>query len=155
MVAQPGNQLAKKLDTPELRKWAYESYCAHLAKGKSKKSWNLKTPVTLTWETMEKYIKDDPNEFDPTHKELAISDGFAIWEQVVEDSAIGKNKEANTASLQMLMRNKFSWDKRDETLEDKANETFLQAHDRLMNQLVRHQKGNLLDAMPQEPERPN
>ena len=61
-------------------------------------------------ETIEKYILDD-KEFDPLQKRKAEAQGYAYWEQVVEDSAKGANKDANTASLQMVMRNKFGWDK--------------------------------------------
>ncbi len=135
---QPGNQVARKLNTPELCKFAYESYCAHIAKGKSKKSWNLRSPVKLTWETMERYIKESPEVFDPIDKELAWSDGFGIWEQVVEDSAIGRNKEANTASLQMLMRCKYGWDRKDKEQDDDS--TALDANEKLLEQLSKLQK---------------
>jgi len=61
---------------------------------------------------MDKYLQNEV-EFDPLHKKIAEVKGFARWEKVVEDSATGKNKDANTASLQMLMRNKYGWDKTD------------------------------------------
>lgn len=118
MPAPYGNQNAKKLDTPELRKLAYDSYCDHIAKGKDKTSWYLEEPVELTWDTIEKYIKNDPVEFDPIKKRIAEAKGFAIWEQIVEDSAIGRNKEHNTATLQMKMRCKFGWDRIDRRNED-------------------------------------
>ncbi len=106
-----GNQHAKKLTTPELKAEAYRQYCEHLAKGKSKRSWYFDHPlITLTWETMEKYMKDEV-EFDPLKKKIAMCKGFGIWEEVVELSANGRNTKANTASLQMLMRNKFGWDR--------------------------------------------
>jgi len=109
--AQVGNQTAKKLTTSELKEEAYNQYCAHLARGKSKRSWYFEHPeLTLTWETMEKYIKEE-HEFDPNKKKIAMSRGFGLWEDVVEQSANGKNTRANTATLQMLMRNKFGWDK--------------------------------------------
>lgn len=113
-MAPKGNQNNKKLTTSDLKRDAYEQYCAHLAKGKSKRSWTFKHPeLMLTWETMEKYIANDP-EFDPIKKELALADGYLAWEQVAEDSAKGVNKDANTASLQMVMRNKFGWDKNED-----------------------------------------
>ena len=112
--APKGNKNATKLKTSELKTEAYKQYCAHLAKGKSKKSWCFEHPeLTLTFETMDKYIDNSVIDFPPIHKKVAETKGFAFWEQVVEDSAIGKNKDANTASLQMLMRNKYSWDKED------------------------------------------
>lgn len=106
-----GSKNAQKLKTPELKEEAYRQYCEHLAKGKSKRSWYFEHPeLTLTWETMEKYLKDSVI-FDPSKKKIAMSKGFARWEEVVEQSADGKNQRANTATLQMLMRNKFGWDK--------------------------------------------
>lgn len=111
MGAPVGNKNGIKLKDPNIRQLAYSQYCAHLAKGKSKRSWYFEHPeFRCTWETLEKYL-DDQVEFDPLHKKIAEVKGFAYWEGVVEDSATGKNKEANTASLQMLMRNKYAWDK--------------------------------------------
>lgn len=106
-----GNRNGIKLKDSEIRQLAYTQYCEHLAKGKSKRSWYFKHPqLSCTWETIEKYLLDEI-EFDPIHKKIAEAQGFGFWEGVVEDSAIGKNQAANTASLQMVMRNKFSWDK--------------------------------------------
>lgn len=111
MVAPKGNNFAKKLKTPELKEEAYRQYCEHLAKGKSKRSWYFEHPeLTMTWETMEKYIAQNKQDFEPIKKEIAESKGFAIWEEICELSAQGKNK-AVTPSLQMVMRNKFNWDK--------------------------------------------
>jgi hypothetical protein len=109
--APKGNRNAVKLSTPELKADAYKQYCDHLAKGKSKRSWYFEHPeLQLTAETMEKYIASSPIDFVPIHKEIAQCKGFGYWEEVVEQSARGEN-QANTASLQMLMRNKFDWDK--------------------------------------------
>lgn len=106
-----GNKNGLKLKDPIVRQQAYESYCAHLAKGKSKRSWVFEHPDhSCTWETLETYLKDE-TEFDPVKKKVALSQGFAKWEEVCEESANGKNQRANTASLQMVMRNKFGWDK--------------------------------------------
>jgi hypothetical protein len=106
-----GNKNGLKLKKPEVRQQAYQSYCDHLAKGKSKRSWCFEHPeFSCTWETIEKYLEDEV-EFDPLQKKMSETKGYARWEQVVEDSAIGLNPDANTASLQMLMRNKFGWDK--------------------------------------------
>jgi hypothetical protein len=139
MSAEIGNQYAKKLTTPELCKLAYESYCAHLAKGKDKKSWNLKEPVKLTWETMEKYIRENPQVFDPIDKQIAESDGYCLWEQVVEDAALGKNKDHNTATLQMKMRCKFGWDRVERRDDDIITGAQLNA-EKILNQLSELQR---------------
>jgi hypothetical protein len=134
-----GNQEAKKLKTDELKRDAYDQYCAHLAKGKSKRSWYFQHPsLSLTWETMEKYIKEDTSVFDPTQKKHAEAQGFAKWEQVVEDSAIGQNKDANVAALQMLMRNKYKWDRHDQVHEDDLSSA--DANEKLLNQISNLQK---------------
>jgi hypothetical protein len=135
-----GNKYAKKLVTPELKEQAYKQYCAHLAKGKSKRSWRFKHPdVSLRWETMEKYAKESPEEFDPEHIKDAISDGYAHWEQIVEDSAEGINQKANTASLQMKMRNKFGWDKNDHKEEEDSTLEVRESQQNILNQIQNYQ----------------
>ena len=110
-----GNKDAAKLSTLELKLEAFKQYLNHISRGKTKRSWFFRHPeLTLTWETMEKYIANEPSVFDSKQIEAAYCEGYQIWEQVVEDSAKGANKDANTASLQMLMRNKFKWDKQEE-----------------------------------------
>lgn len=132
MAAPKGNKFSKglknaaKLKTPELKKEAYDQYCAHMADGKSKKSWYFEHPsLRLTWESMEKYILDNPSLLDPIHKEIAWCKGYQKWEKIVEDSATGANTNANTASLQMVMRNKFGWDKDHSTYKE-TSEPLLQ-----------------------------
>lgn len=111
--APVGNKNGMALKESEVRQHAYRDYCAHLSQGKGKKGWHYdKDGLRCTWETMEKYIKDGI-EFDPLQKKIAESKGYTRWEGVVMDSAEGKNEKANTASLQMLMRNKYGWDKAD------------------------------------------
>jgi hypothetical protein len=112
--AQPGNTHALKFVGAELRQEAYRQFCAHLAKGKSLESWYFEHPdMTLTYKTMQKYMAQFPEEFPAIQLEVAKMKGYQLWEDVVADSATGRNKDANTASLQMLMRNKFRWDKPD------------------------------------------
>lgn len=110
-VAPKGNKYAVVLKDKDLRQRAYKSFCDHLSKGKAIKSWWYEEgEYSCTWATMLSYMQD-AKEFDPIHKELAESKGYNYWENVAEESAIGKNSRANTASLQMVMRNKFGWDK--------------------------------------------
>jgi hypothetical protein len=114
------NKAAKKLKTPELREACYKEYCAHLARGKSKRSFVFKyRDLSCTYRAIEKCIEED-DDLDPAHKEVAEAEGFAYWETIVEEAAKGTNKDANTASLQMLMRNKFGWDKDERTNEEKV-----------------------------------
>ena len=139
-MSVPGNKNAVALKDPKVRQRAYESFCKHISKGKSVKSWwfdedgltctwetfykyikgkSVKSwwfdedGLTCTWETFYKYIKDK-TEFDPIKKELAHCKGLAHWEEVVEKTATGENDKASVPCLQMLMRNKFGWDKPEE-----------------------------------------
>lgn len=117
-----GNNNGTKLKNPDLRQKAYQEFCKWIAKGKSPRSFVFREgDLTCLGETIEEYMKANPTEFPPIHYKAAKSDGYAHWEQVVEDSAAGQNKEANTASLQMLMRNKFGWDKKEDTNESIDN----------------------------------
>ena len=112
--APSGNQYGVKLKDPSIRQQAYGSYCDHLSKGKSKRSWCFEHPdFTCTWETMEKYLQDSL-EFEPIQMKLSLSKGYATWEAIAEDGATGKNRRVNPACLQMVMRNKFGWDKQKE-----------------------------------------
>ena len=106
-----GNQNAKKLRDHDIKQQAYKQYCEHLAKGKTKKSWFFKHPeLTCTSETFEKYLEDEV-EFDPIHLKVAYCEGYQKWEKVLEDGATGENPDVNPACLQMIMRNKYGWDK--------------------------------------------
>ena len=110
-MARPGNNHNATLKTFELKQMAYKQYCKHIADGLVKKSWYFDHPeLKLTWNSMERYIAED-SDLDPQEKEIAFSKGYQKWEKVVGDSAAGDNKNANTATLQMLMRNKYGWDK--------------------------------------------
>lgn len=96
---------------PEMRQKAYKSFCDHLALGKSIKSWWFEDgDVLCCWATMLSYIDKNPLQFDPIKKRVAEIKGFQKWEEITELSAQGLNK-AVTPSLQMVMRNKYGWDK--------------------------------------------
>lgn len=131
-----GNKAAVKLKTIELKLEAYKQYCEHIAAGKSKSAWRLQHPeVSLTWRHMERYIREEPEIFDPTFKEIAECDSLNFWEQQVINAALGVNKDANVAALQMLMRNKFKWDRPD-LVKDSDDSAALMAHEKLM-ELIR------------------
>jgi hypothetical protein len=137
--AEPANQNAKKLDTPELRAEAYAQYCAHIAGGFPKKAWCFKHPdVTLTWETMEKYIRESPVDFDPDQKKEAESKSLMKWFGILGGAAEGTNQKANIAALQIILRNMFKWD-RPELNQEESSGSLLQTHDLLMAQLTRKQ----------------
>lgn len=131
--ATPGNQLAKKLKTPELKEEAYKQYCEYLASGRSKEGWYFEHPeLTLTWETMEKYIREEPQVFESYKKRVAEAKSFKEWETKGTDMLHGKMK-AETGLYQMFMRNKFGWDKEQKTsaVHESETRTLLEKFERL------------------------
>jgi len=107
-----GNKFGVKLKNPDIRQQAYAEYCEHVASGLSTDSFYFEhEQLTCTYKTLLSYIEKYPDEFPAIHMEVAKMKGYQGWEKVVADSAKGQNVKANTASLQMIMRNKFGWDK--------------------------------------------
>lgn len=139
-----GNQNRVALKTNELRHEAYKQYCEHIAQGKSKRSWVFKHPeFTCCSKTFDKYLQDEI-EFPTIHMEVAEAEGYGYWEDIVSDSAVGKNKEANTASLQMLMRNKFQWDSNKNKAED-VDQEILNNYTTTMQMLMRLQEARKME----------
>ena len=127
MFNNPENKYALKLNTPELRQEAFKQYCAHIAAGWQKKSWFFDHPtITCSWATIEKTILDYAEEFDL--EQMVIADGRSMkhWESILYDAAKGVNKDANTAALQMIFRNKFGWDKHNGRDEDTRSTVAIQ-----------------------------
>lgn len=116
MVAAPGNNYAVKLKDSPSRQRAYDSYCTWLAKGKTKKSFSFVevqedgSVLRCIWATMEAYLKENPQDFDPLKKEVAYSQGCAFWEDAVDETALGIRKDTSVPTLNMIMRNKYKWD---------------------------------------------
>jgi hypothetical protein len=119
--ANLGNQNAAKLTEPELKAEAYRQYCAWIAEGWSKESFVFKHPsLSLTYKTMERYIREFPTDFPPLHKEMAESQSLHKWEAEGVHMMQGKVDKCQPAIYQMMMRNKFKWDKeekKEDTLE--------------------------------------
>ena len=138
--APKGNQRARKLTTPELKKAAYDQYCAHIAKGKPKEAWYFEHPdMTIIWETMEQYIKDFPADFPSINKKMAESQSYGKWFDKGEEMMTSQEK-CQPAIYQMIMRNKFGWDKEssaDKEARRQGEETMLEAVFKHMNPVVK------------------
>lgn len=135
MAAEIGNQYAKKLINDDLKRDAYKQYCAHIAKGFPRKAWRFHHPdVSITWNTIEKYIREEPEVFDPIKKEEAAADSLQYWFSFLADSAKGDNQKANVASLQIILRNMHAWDAKDPQQQNTDN-NFQAAQETLMRQL--------------------
>lgn len=114
MVAPKGNKNGLKLKSPDIRQLAYKEYCAHIAQGLSKECFTFKHEgLTCTFRTLERYIAENPVEFPPIHKEIAECESLKSWEMTAHDMAKGKIRNCQPAVLQMIMRNKFGWDRDD------------------------------------------
>lgn len=109
-----GAHIKHKLKTPEIKEMAYEQYLNHIARGKSSGSWYFDHPdVTLSGYSMERYIKREPEFFDEERLQVARAKGYQVWENVADNAADGTNPDINSAALQMVMRNKFDWDRKE------------------------------------------
>lgn len=110
-----GNKYGTKLKDPDHRQEAYEQYCAHLAAGYSKKSWCYihKTDInkSLTYQSMEKYIEENPTEFNPIKMKTAINQGMKWYEDEGRKIMQGRYRNASPEVWKTCMRNKYDWDK--------------------------------------------
>lgn len=107
-----GNKSRQKLKTKELRQLAYASYCDWIAQGHSMEAWSFEHPdISLTKRSIEKYIRDYPDELPIIKKEIAIAKSLKEWETKGLRMMIGQIEKCQPAIYQMFMRNKFGWDK--------------------------------------------
>lgn len=107
-----GSKNAQKLNTPELQQEAYRQYCDYIATGGTKEAWVFDHPtITITWETMENYIRNDPINFDPIQKKRAEALSYLHWLGLGKEMMVGEIPKCQPAIYQMFMRNKFGWDK--------------------------------------------
>lgn len=111
-MALKGNKHGIKLKDPNIRQEAFLQYCEWIADGKPRKAWCFEHPkYSCTWETMEKYVEQNPDEFAPIKKKIAHCKGYAKWFDKGERMAEGQKKDGNPAIYQMIMRNMYDWDK--------------------------------------------
>jgi hypothetical protein len=105
----------------------FDSYITHLGKGKSVRSFVYRGyHLAGTWQLAEAIIKKFPDRFPKAHIDMAKAIGFGTWEEIVEQSAKGENTKANTATLQMLMRNRYDWDKQGNVITEGIEEQLKQ-----------------------------
>lgn len=111
------NKNATKLTSEELKRDAYDQYCQWIANGNSMKSFvyvNEEEGISVTWETIDKYIKENPTDFPPNKKKEAEAQSLNVWENKGINMMMGNVKGCQPAIYQMFMRNKFGWDKNTE-----------------------------------------
>jgi hypothetical protein len=130
---KPGNKAAVKLVSNELKIEAYADYCAHIAKGLTKKSWYFKDEERMlcTWQTLEKYMKEDEDVFNPLNKAIAECKSLGFWEKKGMDMMDGK-ANCEPAIYQIFMRNKFDWDKPDKSVSAEEGKSDLKQYSSAM-----------------------
>ena len=114
-----GNDNATKLRDSATKQDAYKKYCAHIASGMPKQSFVYDNGIiTLTYETLDKYIREDPIEFNPILMKAAKARGFGKWIDKGISLMEGKYKHGSPVIYQTIMRNIFrndgiAWDRND------------------------------------------
>lgn len=112
-----GNLNAVKIKDADVQRIAYENYCEWIASGKGQRGWvfDYKNEAGedkfILWQTMERYIELFPSVCPPENKIRAENLGYQSWEQRGTDMMVGKIEKCQPAIYQMMMRNKYSWDK--------------------------------------------
>jgi hypothetical protein len=116
--ALQGNDNKLKLKKEVQQQIAYEAYCNWIASGKGRQGFVFECEdeetnkiVTITWQTIENYIASKRFDLDPIHKEKAENFSYQVWENVGVEMMQGKVDKCQPAIYQMMMRNKFGWDK--------------------------------------------
>jgi len=127
MPARKGNKFGLKLKDPKIRQEAYLQYCQWIAEGKPKKAWSFEhSKFSCTWRTLEKYLAQNPEEFQPLHKEIAECKSYALWFERGVKMLNGESKHCQPAIYQMIMRNMFDWD-RDTSGQKESGEPLLKS----------------------------
>lgn len=104
-----------KWKTVEERVLACEAYCEYLRKGRSKRYYPPADENTIN-----RYIKDFPEQFRPEKIVEAERAGLAYIESIGFKGAIGQLKGFNPAAWIFITKNKLGWrDKQDVTTNDK------------------------------------
>lgn len=93
---------------------AYEDYCRHLSEGYPKQAWSYcKDKFSLTYKTMDKYIKQDEINFPALLMEVAYAKRYMYWLEEGKKLMQGQYKYGSPVVWQTIMRNIFKdigWD---------------------------------------------
>ncbi len=119
MAAPKGNDYGTKLKNPTVRQEAYRQYCDWIASGYPKQSFFFKHPEhSITWDSMEKYIKDFPEEFPAIYMKEAEAKRYAYWFEKGKNLVAGRQEDIpkdnktcpSPQTWQVIMRNMFKKD---------------------------------------------
>jgi len=120
--APEGNTNGTKLKDPATRQQAYKQYCDHIASGYPKQAFFFKHPTdSVSWATLERYIEENPIEFDSSKMEEAQSERFKLWLDKGNCLVNGKYKGGSPVVWQVIMRNIFKKDGWDQDMLNNNN----------------------------------
>lgn len=112
-----GNTNKIKIKDDEVLQAAYDAYCGYIASGRGQRGFVFDYETEegkkgfVTWQTLENYLKDPRFDLDPSKKTRAENVAYQAWENSGIDMMQGKFEKCQPAIYQMMMRNKFGWDK--------------------------------------------
>lgn len=151
MGGEIGNKFAIKLKDPAIRQKAYKSYCAFIAGGKPKEAWHYNDGEhSVCWKTMDRYIKENPEEFPSLLMQEAKAKRYMVWLEKGEKLMEGKFKNGSPVVWQTIMRNIFreiGWDKED--AKHQSDPAAIEAAARLMTQIAHAQRAQQKNAEPE------
>ena len=99
---QPGS--ARKWPKKLERQAACAALCDHLENGYSMKTW-----PEACYETIQRYIKDFPEDFCPDRISRAMRISEHFWEKIGLSGTVGKLRGFNPKSWEFIMQNRFGW----------------------------------------------
>lgn len=114
-----GTRLPCNITIDDEQNQLFSAYLEHLSHGLSAQTFAWRGHHTSgTHHAAEALVKHHPDRFKKLDIEIAKTLGYAAWEQLLIASATGDNTRANVATLQMIMRNKYNWDRQGITNND-------------------------------------
>lgn len=125
--ALQGNSNRLKIKTEHLQQVAYATYCNWIGMGRDKKGFVFEYEDEngnighVTQGTIENYVKSQRFNLDPSQMDKAEAYSFQAWEAIGIQMMKGEIEKCQPAIFQMMMRNKFGWDK--DTKNSSVNET--------------------------------
>jgi hypothetical protein len=117
MAAPFGNDYGLAIKDPETRQEAYRAYCQHIAEGYPKEAFSFRHPKEpCCWRTIDRYAKENPQEFHPLLMEDAKAQRYKLWFSEGKALMRGAYKNGSPVVWQTIMRNVFKdvgWDQLD------------------------------------------
>src|SRR5690242_1146786 len=113
--AGKGNKNGVKLKDPDIRQEAYRQYCAHIARGYPKEAFCFEHPdFDVHWETLDKYIEENPVEFPPSLMKKARAERYKTLFGEGIKLMQGEYPKGSPVVWQTIMRNIFKAEKWDQ-----------------------------------------